>query len=263
MTTIAAPGFSDPRSPNVTTRKPAISAGLLPRPNSAPPVKIAKRVYDVAGLRNDGSFYSNQTIAPAHPLFEAAFSAFARGSLVQTAQGQIAIEDLQPGDMLITSTGQAAELVWIGSSSFTPSETGRRAPLVRIMADAFGVNRPDRFLTVGPGARILQTPPSLRGTADGAQLLTPARAFVDGVNVIEVVPPTPVRLFHLCLKQHAAINVGGLEMETFHPGIAATHQVTHALRDQFLSLFEHIAHVAHFGPLGHPRAPEEDLDMAS
>ena len=87
-------------------------------------------------------------------------------------------------------------------------------------------------------------------------MLTRAHAFIDNVNIIEVVPPTPVRLFHLCLTRHAAITVGGIEMETFHPGMNATRQVTHAQRDLFLSMFPHIAHVTDFGPLAHPRAPE-------
>lgn len=221
------------------------------------PTHLPKRNYEVAALRPDGSLYIGQTSAPAIPLFENAFSAFTHGSVVQTTQGPIAVEDLQPGDMVETTSGEPAELVWIGSSSFVPAETGRRTPLIRIMPDTFGQSRPSAFLTLGPGARILQTPPSLRGIAEGKQLLTPAKRFVDGVNVIEVVPPTPVRMFHLCLSRHAAINVGGIEVETFHPGAQAPREVTHSIRDKFLSLFPRISHVAEFGPLAHPRAPEQ------
>ncbi len=221
------------------------------------PTNLPKRNFEVAGLRSDGSLYIGQTSGPAIPLFESAFSAFTHGSLILTTQGQIAVEDLQPGDMVQTSTGEPAELVWIGSSSFVPAQPGRRTPLIRIMADTFGEDRPSSFLTVGPGARILQTPPALRALADGRKMLTPAKRFVDGVNVIEVVPPTPVRLFHICLTRHAAINVGGIEMETFHPGAQAPREVNHSLRDRFLSLFPRIGHLSDFGPLAHPRAPEE------
>lgn len=259
MTTIAAPGFSDPRMSN---RAGGCATSSTPsRVRDPRPEVMAKRNYEVAGLRADGSLYIGQTSGPAHPLFESAFAAFARGSLVQTPHGQVAIEDLQPGEMVNTSTGEPAELLWIGSSTFSQSETGQRTPLICIMADSFGESRPDRSLTIGSAARILQTPPALRGMAGGKQFLTPAKAFVDGVNVIEVFPPTPVRLFHICLSRHAAINVGGLEMETFHPGMAATRKVTHVLRDRFLSLFPRIAHVTDFGPLAHPRAPEEDDDL--
>ena len=51
---------------------------------------------------------------PAMPLFDSTFSAFARGSLMSTAQGYVAIEDLLPGDNLHISSGEAAKILWIG-----------------------------------------------------------------------------------------------------------------------------------------------------
>jgi hypothetical protein len=220
---------------------------------------IPTRSFEVAALRSDGSLYIGQDRAPAQPLFESAFSAFGRGTLVHTIHGDVAVEDLQPGDMVNTSTGEAAKLIWIGSSSFVPADTGRRIPLVRIMADSFGPGRPSSFVTVGPAARVLHTPQHLRGDAGNTRMLTPVREFIDGVNVIEVVPPTPVRLFHLCLTRHAAINVGGIEMETFHPGATAMRSVSHSLRDRFLGMFPQISHASDFGPLAYPRVPEEQF----
>ncbi len=220
------------------------------------PTAAPLRNYEVAALRADGSLYIGQDNAPALPLFEAAFAAFARGTLIQTVLGDIAIEDLQPGDMINTSSGEPAQLIWIGSSNFIPADTGRRLPLIRIMPDSFGEGRPSSFLTLGPAARVLHTPHHLRAEAGGTRLLTPVREFVDGVNVIEVSPPTPVRLFHICLSRHAAIKAGGLEMETFHPGAQALRDATHNLRERFLSMFPQIGHATDFGPLAHPRAPD-------
>lgn len=223
----------------------------------------ASRSFEVTSLRADDSLHISQHKVPALPLFDSAFAAFARGTLINTVNGPTAIEDLQPGDMVNTSSGEASKIMWIGSSTFVPSNTTRRMPIIRIMADTFGEGRPASFLTVGPSARLLQTPDYLRGEANGTRMFTPARSFVDGVNVIEICPPTPVRMFHICLTRHAAINVGGLEMETFHPGSAATRSVSHSMRDLFLSLFSHVSHVSDFGPLAHPRAPdkvEEDVE---
>ncbi|MEQ6248819.1 Hint domain-containing protein [Sulfitobacter sp. HNIBRBA3233] len=227
-------------------------------PNNGPQTRLPQRNYEVAALREDGSLFIGQSAAPAIDLFESAFSAFTHGSLIQTDYGQVAVEDLQPGDMIQTATGEAAELVWVGTSTFSPADSGKRTPLIRLMPDCLGQSRPERALTVGPGARILHTPPALRGIADGRQLLTPASHFVDGVNVIEVTPPTPTRLFHICLSRHAVIRVDGIEMETFHPGAKAPREVSHSLRDRFISLFPRIAHLADFGPLAHPRTPELD-----
>ncbi len=230
-------------------------AAPMARPDAAP-----LRTFEVAALRADSTRSIATFKAPALPLFESAFSAFARGALISAPDGAIAVEDLQPGDWLDTSSGKPAQVLWIGSSNFIPADTGRRMPLIRIMADSFGQNRPGSFVTVGPAARLLQTPAHLRGSTGGAAMLTPAGEFVDNVNVIEVVPPTPIRLFHICLSRHAAVDVGGIQMETFHPGMGATRQVTHAQRDLFLSMFPHIAHITDFGPLAHPRAPEAELE---
>lgn len=223
------------------------------------PVQPGTRTIEIAALRRDGSPYIAQMKVPSLPLFESAFSAFARGTTLLSTDGDIAIEDLQPGDRLWTSSGAPARVMWIGSSSFSPSDVaGRRTPLVRIMSDTFGMGRPDSYLTFGPHARILQTPPHLRSQNHKATLLTPVQEFIDMVNVIEITPPTPVKLFHIVLDRHAAIRAGGLECETFHPGSQATRRVSHAMRDLFLSLFPHISHVTDFGPLAHPRAPELD-----
>jgi len=223
-----------------------------------PQPQMAKRTYEVAALREDTSLFIGQSTAPAIALFEDAFSAFTHGSLIQTTFGPVAVEDLQPGDMVNTATGEAAELIWVGTSTFSPADAGKRTPLIRIMPDALGQSRPERSLTVGPGARILHTPAALRGVSDGRQLLTPASKLVDGVNLIEITPPTPTRLFHICLSRHAVINVDGIEMETFHPGTTAPREVSHSLRDRFISLFPRISHLSDFGPLAHPRAPETD-----
>lgn len=257
MTLFAAPSarLKTPTS-NQSVRR-GITGPSTGRPTQA--TAEIMRSFEIVALRADGSLYIGQDKAPATPLLDSAFSAFARGTLIQTTQGEIAVEDLHPGDMVQTSIGEPAALVWIGSSNFVPSEVGRRTKLVRIMTDAFGPARPGSFLTVGPSARILKTPPHLRADAGEARLLSPVSAFVDGVQVIEVSPPTSVRLFHLCLTRHAVIQANGIEMETFHPGAHAPRQVSHAARDRFLGLFPRIGHVTDFGPLAHPRVPDADV----
>ena len=230
----------------------------LRSPRTPLAVERSTRAYDVAALNADGTRSVATFNGPAIPLFENAFSCFARGVSLVGPHGMIPIEDLAPGDWVNTSSGEPAEVTWIGSTNFVPADAPRRMPLVRIMADNFGQNRPSSFVTLGSGARILQTPPALRGATGGAAMLTPVGAFVDNVNVIEVTPPTAVRLYHICLTRHAAVDVGGLMVETFHPGMGGTRDVTHAQRDLFLSMFPRVFHITDFGPLAHPRAPETD-----
>ncbi|MEM9699605.1 MAG: Hint domain-containing protein [Pseudomonadota bacterium] len=234
----------------------------FPRTATSRGVQVAPRIplrsCEITALHPDGSIQTIQDKVLATPLFENAFSAFGRGTVISTPDGSIAVEDLYPGDLVNTSTGEAAKLMWIGSSTYVPADASRRAPLVRMMADTFGQGRPSSFLTLGPSARILQTPHHLRSTAGEKRLLTSARTFIDGVNVIDVVPPTPVKLYHFCLDRHAAVRAGGVEVETFHPGAHALRNLTPVMRDRFIGLFPHINSVHDFGPLAHPRAPEAE-----
>ena len=221
------------------------------------------RSIEIACLRADDSLNFETVKVPRIQVFEEAAGAFAQGTLLLTEQGEIAIEDLQPGDRVLTSVGTSARVLWIGSSSFAPqTSSGRRTPLLRIMDDAFGAGQPGRYLTVGKNARLLHTPPHLRGQFGETPLMTPVGEFVDGVNVIEVTPPTPVRLFQLVLDRHAAIKANGLLLETFHPGIQAFSGQPFAMRELFMSMFPHLVHLADFGPLAHPRAPSSEAMMS-
>lgn len=224
-------------------------------------IKQPCRSYEIVAKRADGTVFIGQDHAPALPVFENAFAAFAHGSPVLTTEGDVPVEDLHPGDMIMKSDGTAAPLLWIGSSSFVPADTGQRTPLVRVMADSLGAGRPAGFLTFGPAARILHTPLEMRGDGTQTEVLTSVRDLVDGVNVIEITPPTPVRLYHLCLEDHATITVGGLHVETFHPGMDFLREVPIRHRDQFLGMFPHIRSEVDFGALCHPRAPARS-DMA-
>jgi hypothetical protein len=233
-------------------QNPTARSGTRPKGAASFGVRLA----DTAALRRDGTTAINQIKVPNLPQFDAALGAFARGTLLQSENGQAAIEDLRPGDKLVTTDGELSEIVWIGSSTFSAAEATNRVHITRIMADSFGVNRPDSFLSLGPAARVLQTPPHLRSETGSLRMMTPAREFVDGVNVIEVTPPTPVRLFHISLRRHAAILAGGLEVETFHPGPQPLQNLSHTLRSVYMGLFPHINQISDFGPMVHPRAPE-------
>jgi len=239
----------------------ASPAARLHQSQAPRPAPIETRLFEIAALRRDGTQYIDQVKVPALPLFENAFSAFGHGTRMQTPNGEVNIEDLMPGDILCTASGTPAKVLWIGTGRSAPRGAGCQTSFVRIMSDTFGGGRPDSFMTLGRSARILQTPPRLRGQANGQSLLTPVSEFVDGVNVIQITPPTPVQLFHIVLERHAAVRVSGLECETYHPGNQAVRNVSHALRDLFLSMFPHISHVSDFGPLAHPRATDLESDL--
>ena len=213
------------------------------------------RIADIAAMLPDGSTVIGQRKIPTTPHFDQAFGAFAQGTVFQAPQGYIAVEDLRPGDQLTTADGGQETVTWIGSATFSASDPGERMKVTRIMADSFGVNRPQSFVSVGSAARVLQTPAAMRSDLGDKKVTTPAAQFVDGVNVIEVTPPTPIRLFHVALQNHALLLAGGLEVESYHPGAQPLQMLSHTLRSVFMSVFPHIHRISDFGVLCTPRAP--------
>ncbi|MCB4455382.1 Hint domain-containing protein [Leisingera sp. McT4-56] len=214
------------------------------------------RRYEVSCLLPGGAIAETRHIAPALPLFENAFCAFSRGSLVDTASGPIAVEDLLPGDEILTGDGGSQPLVWVGRTCVLPGRAGgspRSCSLTSFMADSLGLQKPAASLVAGPAARLLRTPPHMQGSGS-SKLLTLASEFQDGMSIFETAPPAPVDLYHLCLPRHAVITVAGLPFESYHPGPDALKLASYAIKTLFLNLFAHTDSIQGFGPLAHPRA---------
>ncbi|MGR3500762.1 Hint domain-containing protein [Pseudaestuariivita sp.] len=219
------------------------------------------RKYEVASLLPNLSVKTSHHIAPATPLFTDTASAFAHGTLIDTISGPVAVEDLIPGDHVEVQGGDPAAILWIGSTMMAPNRPdldGALSQLVRIMPDTFGLARPMRNLLLGPGARVLQP----QHGAEGAALVN-IRDTMDGMSVIEVTPPSPVRLYHIATKRHAVIHADGIAVETYHPGRFNGEGLGINTRSLFLSMFPHITGFADFGSLAYPRKlGEDDLHAA-
>ena len=245
----------------------------LPRGPHSPHIPQAQGLSDRArpllrrarslSLSDGGIVDEARFMIPVLPLFERAFTAFARGALIETVAGPVAIEDLLPGDRVQTVDGEAMPVLWIGSTTVTARRdlAGERpVALYRIAADAFGVNRPMSYLVLGPAARLFRTPAGTR-MPGGQRVVCPIAAFEDGIGVSATTPPSMVDLFHLALPRHAIIRVSGLEAESYHPGLGAIGAVGPAMRELFLKVFPHVQGPADFGPLSCPQIDPEIDDL--
>lgn len=225
---------------------------------------LARR-YELAWL-TAGGIATGSRVAPAAAPFEQAFAALARGTLIATAAGPVAVEDLRPGAMVVTAGGTVEPLLWIGSMTFFPQARPDTDParLVRITADSFGLGRPMPDLLLGPQARILMTGARLRARTGLDAAFVPARALADGLGVVEIAPAAPVTVYHLMLRGQAGLMAGGLAVESCDPGPGLAELADPQARALYLALFPHLDGAAGFGPAPVPRlTPQEAEVLAS
>ncbi|SEK38743.1 Hint domain-containing protein [Roseivivax marinus] len=229
------------------------------RPRRAPSLM---RRYEAAALLPDLTIRHTSVTAPALPVFEEATAAFARGTLVQTVGGPVAVEDLLPGDYLETTRGPEP-VVWIGSTSFIPNvqstDSGLLA-LTRIVAEAMGPAKPGNDLVLGPGARMVEDCARLKTLIGQSRVLVPVTDQRDGDRILEIRPAGSVDLYHLALRHHGTIRVGGLELESYHPGTTIKRRLDEETMPLFRKLFPHLEGFDGFGELNLPRTTREVLD---
>ena len=264
--------MSYPYSSDTRLATGQINSSLTSRQTAPVPVadKVAQpapltRRYEISYLCEDGSFESCTRLAPAIPEFEEAFSAFARGTVIATAEGPVAVEDLVPGMEVLTGEGRAERITWIGSMTLFPPRAMpglQDATLTRIAAEAFGIGRPMPDLVLGPRARILVRDARTRFATGTDSAYGPARSFIDGVSVIEVTPVAPIPVYHLVLERQGSIRAAGMEIESYHPGGRMLDGFDPQVTQIFMSLFPHMRSIGDFGHLSHPRITAMDIDRA-
>ena len=103
---------------------------------------------------------------------------FGTGTLIRTARGDVAVEDLQIGDSAVTASGEYRPIRWIGNRSIDLRRCPRpeEAQPVCIRAHAFDENRPARDLRLSPSHGI--------GLDLLGEVIVPAFALVNGATIV-------------------------------------------------------------------------------
>jgi uncharacterized repeat protein (TIGR03803 family) len=128
------------------------------------------------------------------------------GTLILTDRGEVSVENLSIGDRLVTGSGEAKAVKWIGRRSYAGRfvAANRRLLPVCVRAGAMGAGLPRRDLWVSPLHAMV---------VDGC--LVPAGALVNGVSVVQASEVEEVRYIHLELAEHSVIYAEGAASESF------------------------------------------------
>ncbi len=139
---------------------------------------------------------------------------FVAGTLIDTAAGPRAVEELREGDLLLTRDGGAAPLRWIGSRRVLGQ--GAFAPI----AFARGILGNERAFRLSPLHRVVRRDACLPLLFGAPEVLVAAKHLVNG-ETVRVMPCGQVTYWHLLLDGHQIIRAEGAEVETLRAGPVA------------------------------------------
>ncbi|WP_380785415.1 Hint domain-containing protein [Sphingomonas sp. R86521] len=134
---------------------------------------------------------------------------FVSGTGILTTSGEVLVEDLQVGDVVVTAAGNEVPVQWIGSHAvrcdrcFDPTS----AWPIRISANAFGEMKPHRDLYLSPGHAVW-VPFMDEG------VLIPALSLVNGATVAQI-ETDEVTYWHIELATHDILLANGLPAESY------------------------------------------------
>jgi autotransporter-associated beta strand protein len=152
---------------------------------------------DVAGGNTTLSYGTNE-----HEIV----ACYCAGTLIETTGGQQAVEALKIGDEVVTMSGVARPIKWIGRRSYGGRFVMGRKDILPICfkAGSLGENVPKRDLWISPHHAMY-----LQG------VLIEARDLVNNASIVQAEEVEKVEYFHIELDSHGVIIAEGSLSETF------------------------------------------------
>ena len=128
------------------------------------------------------------------------------GTKIATPTGEVKVETLKRGDLVLTVDGRALPVIWLGRQTISRLFTDPlRALPIRIKAGALADNVPSRDLLLSPDHAVL---------IDHA--LVQAGALVNGTSIVrENKVPINLTYYHVELDEHALILAENTPAESF------------------------------------------------
>jgi hypothetical protein len=151
---------------------------------------------------------------------------FVAGTRVATARGEVAVEDLRVGDLVVTAHGGAPlqPVVWIGHSRVNVTRQHNRAATAPILikAGALADGAPHRDLRVSPEHAMF---------LDGH--LVPAKHLVNGTSIVQELWCPEVTYWHVELPAHGLLVAEGAVSESYFDDGNRKHFDNHAITTLF------------------------------
>ncbi len=133
---------------------------------------------------------------------------YAAGTLIRTPRGDVPIETLSAGDVVVTASGEYRPVKWVGHRVIDcrNHSAPRAAWPIRIAADAIGPNQPSQDLLVSPAHTICV---DLFG-----ETLVHAAHLVNGASIVQV-EVDEIDYWHVELESHDLLVANNLAAESY------------------------------------------------
>ena len=163
---------------------------------------------------------------------------FTPGTLITTDRGDVAVEDLQAGDMVMTRDNGLQPLRWIGRRELSMADLIVKPNLrpVQISAGALGYGLPLRDMKVSPQHRMLIEGARAEMLFGEPEVLVTAKHLCVLPGVAEKMT-AGVSYIHLLLDRHEIICADGAWTESFQPAMRMLDGMDAEQRTEIAELF--------------------------
>lgn len=145
---------------------------------------------------------------------------FANGTFVQTDRAEVAVEDLQVGDLVQTAANGLQPILWIGRTR-VPKEILAVLPNLRpikIEKSSLGQGLPVRDLFVSRQHRMVVVSKIAERMFDTSTVFVAANKLVGLPGITTAHAVTDVTYYHILLDNHAVIFAEGTPTESLYTG---------------------------------------------
>ena len=169
---------------------------------------------------------------------EKVIACFTTGSMVLTAQGKVAVENLEVGDLVLTRDNGFQPIRWIGRRDLSAAELAAAPQFnpVRIAQGALGRDLPERDMQVSPQHRMLINTPRAELLFGEPEVLAAALHLI-GMPGITRGAPGRISYFHILFDEHQLVCADGAWSESFQPGQHSLAGLEARQRQEIYALF--------------------------
>jgi Ca2+-binding RTX toxin-like protein len=173
---------------------------------------------------------------------ETIIACFTPGTLVATAAGPVAVENLSIGNRVITRDHGLQPIRWIGRKALDAASLAADPTLqpILIRKDALGHNMPDRDMMVSRQHRMLMSGPAAALLFGSDEVLVRAVHLL-GLPGVTSMAMEGITYLHVMFDRHEVILADNAWSESFQPGDRTLSGLEDDQRDELSKLFPALA----------------------